>query len=206
VAYWVNQDYWVEKTEETWSFMSETAGCFKNILSTHLHSSNIAAAIMAVQCLQARLPVTEAALRAGVSAAQLPGRQQKMTGAVTHWLDVAHNPHAMRLLSERLKAEKSLGKTIVVFSMLEDKDIKTSLARMKAVVDHWYAAPLNHPRAASLAVLKQAFEAAGITKVSYGSCVDESYTQARRSAAAGDRIVITGSFVLVAALTGQVQT
>lgn len=204
-ADWVNHDYQYEVGEKTWSFYSDTMEGCETYQRGSLHPSNLAAAIQAVQCLQPVLAVAKAAIRQGVEEAALPGRQQKIPGAVTHWLDVSHNPHAMRLLCERLKADKPHGKTIAVFGMLADKDIKTSLERMKAVVDHWYAAPLSHPRAASLEDLQKAFHETGMSQVNFQKTVDEAYAAARSSASAGDRIVIMGSFVLVAALMERVQ-
>jgi dihydrofolate synthase/folylpolyglutamate synthase len=170
-----------------------------------LYENNLATAAMVVKLLQTRLAVSEAAIQAGLMKADLTGRQQVIHGEVTHYLDVAHNPHAIRLLYDRLSAKEGRGKTIAVFSMLGDKDIVASLQCIASAIDHWCVAPLENKRGASEQQLVAAFKTAGITGVSFSKTIAAAYHAARAKARPGDRIVIFGSFVTVAAVMGLVQ-
>ncbi len=187
-AFWLGVDYHVNKIE-----------------NAKLYPNNLATAMMVVNLLQTRLPVSEAAMLAGVASADLPGRQQCITGEVTHYLDVAHNPHAIRLLYDRLKAKDEAGKTIAVFSMLSDKNIVASLQCVSSAIDDWFVAPLENKRGASEPQLRAAFEEAGIAKVNFSKTIAEAYEGARNKANPGDRIVIFGSFVTVAGVMGLVR-
>lgn len=175
------------------------------IQHSKLYANNLATAAMVVRLLQTRLPVSQANIQAGVMKADLPGRQQIIPGEVTHYLDVAHNPHATRLLYDRLNAKDEAGETIAVFSMLSDKNIVASLLGVSHAIDHWFVAPLNHERGASEEQLVAAFKTAGIAAVTVSKTIAVAYEAARAKARPGDRIVIFGSFVTVAALMGLVQ-
>jgi dihydrofolate synthase/folylpolyglutamate synthase len=89
------------------------------------------------------------------------------------------------------------GKTVAVFSMLDDKDIDGTVAIMRPVIDSWYLAPLTCKRAASLDKLKNIFAAAGITSVHTSASIAAAYRLARERASTGDRIIIFGSFYTV---------
>lgn len=205
-AYWVSTDYRIDVGEAGWTFSSSRGGCIENLPKTVLYRENIAAALMAVLCLSEDLPVSEKDIRAGISKACLPGRQEIIPGKVMHWLDVAHNPHALSLLRDRLSANKTRGKTIAVFSMLGDKDLVESLGCVQGVIDEWHVAPLAKSRGASLQQLQAAFDATGITVVNYEKNMNDAYQAARARAAPGDRIVIMGSFATVSALWDAVRT
>lgn len=171
----------------------------------NLYPRNLATAALVIDCLQSRLPVGEASLVLGLKKAELPGRQQIIRGEVTHVLDVAHNPHAVSLLVERLKAVACRGKTLAVFSMLGDKDIATCIQRVAATVDVWLVAPLAVPRAASREVLLNAFEKAQISTVQLCEDINKAYEKARKMAKPEDRIIIFGSFAVVSAVMGTVR-
>lgn len=198
VAAYVGKDYKIEKTNKAWSFISNVI--IKDIQDTQLYPNNLAAAVKAVLLLEAKRPVSEAQIRQGLARAVLPGRQQCIKGEVTHILDVAHNPHATALLCERLNAKDEAGETIAVFSMLSDKDIVASLQCVSGAIDHWCVAPLESDRGASAQQLKTAFDLAGITAVDFSETMSAAYAAAKKRAVVGDRIVVFGSFVTVAAV------
>ncbi len=85
--------------------------------------SNAAAVLAVLECLEQTLPLDQQAVRNGVREAALPGRFQVVDGAPVTILDVAHNPEAVGVLQRNLEETPCSGRTLAVFSMLEDKDI-----------------------------------------------------------------------------------
>lgn len=72
-------------------------------------------------------------------------------------VDVAHNPHAAAHLSEVLaKMSKGERQVFAVYSALNDKDVAGVVNAMSSLVDRWYIAPLDCPRAMTLAKLESA--------------------------------------------------
>ena len=62
-------------------------------------------------------------MRDGLVTVELPGRFQVLPGRPTIVLDVAHNPHAARVLAATLGTMGYFPETLAVFGMLADKDI-----------------------------------------------------------------------------------
>ncbi|MDQ2149785.1 bifunctional tetrahydrofolate synthase/dihydrofolate synthase [Alcaligenaceae bacterium C4P045] len=168
---------------------------------------NASAALAALESLRDRLPVPQQAVRVGLSQATLPGRFQILPGQPTIVLDVAHNPHAAAVLAQNLDNMAYFPYTHAVFGMLDDKDVAGVVARMGKRIDHWYCPTLAGPRgvsgqvmtervAAALPPLGSEDEAATLTAF---DDVAAAVAAAQKRAGEGDRIVIFGSFLTVAA-------
>jgi len=126
---------------------------------------------------------------------RLNGRRQIIQQQPTIMLDVAHNPHATRLLASEI-AELSYRRVIAVVGMLADKDISQSLAPLMTVVDDWYCASLNVPRGASAQKLVSVLSEAKMV-LEFAS-VSAAYGAACKKAQKGDFILVFGSFFTVA--------
>lgn len=163
-----------------------------HLIPSQLAPQNIATAMMAVELLQDRLPVTQEQINHGITTVTLPGRLQVIAGDVTEIHDVAHNVDSVQWLSNKLSAMPCVGKTYAVFSMLGDKDIRGCLEIIKHQIDGWYVAPLNVKRGASLETLRNVF--GGVAHVSFLPTIADAYQEALKVAVAGDRIVVFGSF------------
>lgn len=134
--------------------------------------------------------------------AQLAGRYQKLVHQGREVIiDVAHNPASVALLAEQLSAEETR-QTHAVFSMLIDKDLESSLALMREHIDAWFVAPINHPRARSKVMLEDVFNAQQLNYTSSNSLGD-AFTAALGNSKENDRIVLFGSFYLLAELFNQ---
>jgi dihydrofolate synthase / folylpolyglutamate synthase len=164
--------------------------------------ANAATAIAALDVLRERLHVSAGALRTGLVSAALPGRLQVLPGQPTVVLDVAHNPHAARVLAGALGAMAFHPHTLAVFGMLADKDIAGVVAAMRSRVDSWYVATLPGPRGAGASALRDALAGAGVAlnAVRTFDDVDSAYAAARSDAVEADRIIVFGSFLTVAAV------
>ena len=162
---------------------------------------NAATALAAIDALRDRLHVSAGAVREGLVHVELAGRFQVLPGRPAVVLDVAHNPHAARVLADTLGAMSFHPRTFAVFGMLADKDIDGVVAALRHRIDRWYIAPLPGPRGASAARVADALRAAGIdpNAIRESDSVAHAFAAARNDANETDRIAAFGSFLTVAA-------
>lgn len=168
---------------------------------------NAAGVLMVLSLLAEQLPVGQGDIRNGLLSVRLPGRfqveQVKVKGGqATRVLDVAHNPDAVRSLSQLLAGQPTQGKTYAVAAMLEDKDIPATLGILLSQIDAWFVADLGGPRGAKAAQLAKALEPA-TCPVNCHTSVTAAYQDAVGQAQAQDRIVVFGSFYSVAEVMQQ---
>ena len=152
-----------------------------------------------MHALQAWLPVSEEALRAGMRHVALQGRFQVLPGSPEIILDVAHNPHAAKGLAENLRKSPHGGKTLAVFAMLADKDIEGVVKELAGEIDAWFVADIHEARGARADVLAKHLDfAAPSASVLCHDDVASAFHQAYMSAGENDRIAAFGSFYTVA--------
>jgi dihydrofolate synthase/folylpolyglutamate synthase len=165
---------------------------------------NAAAALAALESLRDRLPVPQHAVRLGLLQAVLPGRFQILPGQPTIILDVAHNSQAAGMLANSLDNMGFYPYTYAVFGMLQDKDVASVVARLHARIDGWFCAGLPGARGISAPVLEKQMRAAlpCTTNAPLAVYPDpvQAFVAARKQAHDGDRIVVFGSFLMVAAI------
>jgi dihydrofolate synthase/folylpolyglutamate synthase len=162
---------------------------------------NAATALAALDALRDVLPVAANAVRAGLVHVELPGRFHVLPGRPTVVVDVAHNPHAARVLADTLGGMSYHPATFAVFGMLADKDIDGVVAALRPRIDQWYVAPLPGPRGATAARVATALRQAGVDAASIHEFGDmaRAFAAARDTARETDRIAAFGSFLTVAA-------
>ena len=139
------------------------------------------------------LPLSDEVIRQGLLAASLPGRFQVVSEQQLLILDVAHNPHAARYLTDRLARLPKHGKVRAVVGMLSDKDIGGTLACLSEQVDEWYCAPLEGPRGATAEQLAE-----HLVLSRQFSDVETAWRQAMQDAEPQDVVIVCGSFHTVA--------
>lgn len=168
--------------------------------------ANASGVLMAIELLRERLPVSEVALRKGLSDVVLPGRCQRIPGAVEMILDVSHNPHGATRLAGMLEQYSCAGRTHLVLGMLGDKEVSEFVRMLSAVVDEWYPAGLENPRGLSCdALCRRMPGQLPADRIHPCADVASACGLAKARAVPGDRIVVCGSFFTVAAaLTGKV--
>lgn len=162
---------------------------------------NSAAVIQVCQLLQQQgLVISEQAIRNGLETVRLSGRFQIIPGKVTRILDVTHNQQGAENLRDLLLETTSTGKTYAVLAMLKDKDCKAVATALGDVIDHWYVAGLDGQRGMSGEALAQNLSASLPSEnLKAHTTVAEAYQAAMSQSAAGDRILIFGSFHTVEA-------
>jgi dihydrofolate synthase/folylpolyglutamate synthase len=148
---------------------------------------NAAGALAVLEAVRGRLPASEAAIRQGLRAAQVPGRFQRIARAPQVILDVAHNPEAARALAATLREQAVSGRTLAVVGMLADKDAAGVFAALSDEID----------------VLRAQV---GAAPVSVQPDVHKALAEARSAAREDDRILVFGSFYTVAAVLDHAAT
>ncbi|MEZ5491851.1 MAG: bifunctional tetrahydrofolate synthase/dihydrofolate synthase [Gammaproteobacteria bacterium] len=171
-----------------------------------LHPDVVAAAMQALLLL-GLLP--EAAVVDRVLAElRLAGRYEQFrdaSGSCEVVLDVAHNPAAAKLLKNRLAAAKANSpvarQVLLVLAIMADKDVEGFVQALDSVVDIWYIAQVNQPRCLAAQKLAERMEPI-ISSQPVTVCQDvvSAYQQACEHAGPDDLVVVTGSFLTVAAI------
>jgi dihydrofolate synthase / folylpolyglutamate synthase len=160
----------------------------------------------AVQAFARRLPALDTRCAAtALARVQLAGRFQVVPGEVEWILDIAHNEPAALTLAMQLR-ERPLprppagahtrGRTFAVIGVLADKDAAGIAAALAAVIDRWIVCPLPGPRGTSAGELAVRLARPADT-VELADSVIAGCEAARRSARAGDRVVVCGSVYTV---------
>jgi len=192
----------VHKTDEDQWRWQGCAHSISNIplpnLSGEHQIRNAACALVAIELLAKRLPVSDDAIRRGIASVSLPGRFQVIQQPVTVILDVAHNPAAARVLASQLVAHPCNGRTFAVFAAQPNKDIHGIIEALRSEFDGWFCAPLQScehsgQTADRVQTIRQLTQSNVIDVKSVGG----AYRQAQNTAKPGDRIVVFGSFLTV---------
>ena len=200
--YLLGRDYAFEVSGERWSWHCGSTS-FTQLPRPGLRGDhqfqNAAGVLMVLSLLAARFPVPEGAIRQGLAEVKLEGRFQVFPGPVEYILDVAHNPQAAGVLGQALRQRQVSGRTHILIGMLKDKDARGIFQELGGLADHWHIVGLQSSRGASSERLANELGSAGMAApvMTYHD-VAEALTAIRSQARAGDRVVITGSFLTIA--------
>ncbi|PZN30455.1 MAG: bifunctional tetrahydrofolate synthase/dihydrofolate synthase [Proteobacteria bacterium] len=180
--------------ERTWPDLPPPA------LAGAVQFDNAAGVLAVVEYLHERLPVERQAIERGLAGVRVTGRFQVETIDGVEWiLDVAHNPAAARTLAAQLAERPCAGRTLAVCGILGDKDVAGILAEVHTRFDLWVIAGLEGPRALDPATLAERIRGAGGEVAGTYADVATACAAAAQLARAGDRIVVFGSFLTIAA-------
>ena len=128
----------------------------------------------------------------------LEGRMQTIR-ADREWLvDVAHNPAAASELAFRLETDAPSGETVAIIGALDDKDVEGVIHELQRGVDRFVAVTANSPRAIDAEVLAQRIANASGKPCLEAESIASALEFAEASTSSDDRIVVTGSFYVVA--------
>lgn len=203
----INRDFFVERTQsdissESWSWTDgekRRASLPLPALRGEMQLVNAASVLKVIHLLMTKLPVSQSNIRQGLASVYLPARFQVIPGDIPVIVDVAHNVQAAEALAGNLKSLACKGSTMAVFGCFRDKDIRGIVEQMAPVIDHWFVATLDGPRARDARDIAQ-----HITQITCDSMVTicESIEVAKESAIAaaspGDCVVLFGSFFVAA--------
>jgi dihydrofolate synthase / folylpolyglutamate synthase len=161
---------------------------------------NAAAAIATLMSLRDRLHVPFRALRIGLTAAQVRARLEVAPGDVERVIDVAHNPQAATALADWLRLHPR--RTRAVFSALGDKDIAGIVDALSGSIAHWHLTGLDQqtPRGLAAAAIEAHFTDRRDVAFTTHASPEAALAAAHAAATSGDRVLVFGSFHLIAAL------
>lgn len=158
---------------------------------------NAAGAITVLRALQARLPLAWDAIQRALSGLSVPGRMQLLQGR--YLLDVAHNAEAAQVLAQALRQQFFGRRLLWVAGILGDKPIEAIAAALAPVVTEAISCQLTGPRSLSDTALAERLTAAGV-RTEAGGRPEQAWALALRRAAPDQPILISGSFLTVAAI------
>jgi len=218
----VSQPGSVSRAPATWTWYDgqrRLDGLPKPHLEGDIQLDNAASVLQVLLLLEHELPLTDAAISAGLSRVRLPGRYQRLycrppalqlcraddDQAVAIIADVAHNPAAAVALAQSLKEDKVSGATRAVFGMLKDKDMAAVVAALDNEIDYWYVTEPAAERACPATVLYAELQQVDVNgrqgRIRLCDGVDAAVQQALLDASAADgndRLLVFGSFYTVA--------
>lgn len=189
-AWWFSQQAPFDQQRNSWDWQCGNHQ-WANLPLPNVPLANAATALAVLH--YSGLPLSDEVIRQGLLAASLPGRFQVVSEQPLLILDVAHNPHAARYLTDRLARLPKHGKVRAVVGMLSDKDIGGTLACLSEQVDEWYCAPLEGPRGATAEQLAE-----HLVLSRQFSDVETAWRQAMQDAEPQDVVIVCGSFHTVA--------
>lgn len=144
------------------------------------------------------LPVQAQSIGPVLASTRLAGRMQQVScQGRTLILDVAHNPQAAVYIRHWLQQQPLTGRRHAVFGALSDKDVAGVIAAMQGCFDSWAVSSLPTPRSLPAAQLQQLLLEAG-EQVSSHDDIAQALEHQLQASAAGDQILVFGSFFTVA--------
>ena len=186
--------------DQSWNFKS-LKDTYENLPVPQIPLANAATALAAIS--YSKLDVSINSIHQGLAITQLTGRFQIISENPLIIIDVAHNPHAAKYLNTQLQKviqnRNNIKKVRIVIGMLKDKDIKSTIAALKA--DCWYCASLYGERGATAEDIAVNINPSVTTILTFPS-VKAAWEQAKTDADENDIIVVCGSFYTVSDILG----
>lgn len=155
---------------------------------------NASGTIAAVRSLPLDIP--EQAIRSALPALRLAGRYERIGNVI---LDVGHNAEAAVVLADNLLRDKAGGRILLVLGMLSDKPVEAVGREMARCADEVFLGTLPGARGLSAEALSERLHNSGL-KCQICADIPAAFAEARQAARKGDWVVVTGSFLTVAAV------
>ena len=169
---------------------------------THAQFRNATVALEALSLLRPAVGLTARFLNPVLLQSSPPGRFQIVRREHEWILDVAHNPQAAVVLRDQLatlpEPPGGRGSVTVVLALLADKAIAGFVGELRSVAGRWVVAGVADPRASTRSQMRDALAAAGVPAFTWAETTDAAFELARQQTPTGGRIVVCGSFRIVA--------
>lgn len=151
--------------------------------------------------------ISEETIFEALAETQLAGRfQRKVLNDVEIIFDVAHNPAACEHLAKRLNDNPVPGKTIAMFSAMQDKDLPEMIAPLQSNFEAWFLSELSDtPRAMAPRDISNILFESGIGMISVSKNIAQAHARVMSILGEGDRLVVFGSFFIVGPMLERVE-
>jgi dihydrofolate synthase/folylpolyglutamate synthase len=156
---------------------------------------NASGVIAALEGLRERLPIPDDAVRRALPRLALRGRFERVGDTI---FDVAHNAEAATALAAKLARVADGHRVPVVLGMLSVKPVEAVCRALAPVASGVHAITLPPPRGLAAAELLAKASAAGLSGVAHEG-IGAALAAARAQAGPGRPVLVTGSFLTVAA-------
>ncbi len=203
VLYQAGEHFHFELEGDSWRFVCEggqTGNLPLPALLGRVQLQNAACVLMALQCLEKRLPVADEAKVKGLESVKLEGRFQVCKKhARTVILDVAHNPPSVAVLVENLINVPAVGYTHAVFSVLAGKDVSGMLEQVAPLIDYWHLAEVRASRALRIDILQRQVRSHTLSApVKVHGAIPDACRYSLSQLGENDRLLVFGSTITVA--------
>jgi len=166
------------------------------LAGTYQHR-NAALALSVIELLERRgFRVSEEHIREGLKSAHWPGRLQVVSRNPLTILDGAHNPGAIRCLTEAIRGGFRYKRLILVLGVMADKDVRGVLRGIVPMADHVFFTRPEYYRAAAPETLMQEASSLG-RRGEIQPTLAKALESAKRMANREDLILVTGSLFTV---------
>jgi dihydrofolate synthase/folylpolyglutamate synthase len=168
-------------------------------LAGSIQYRNAAAALAAIESLEAPFGLCESMVGAGLRQVRLAGRFQVAVVEGVEWiLDIAHNEPAARVFASHVRERPlaAAARTVAVVGILSDKDAPEIVAALEPLVTSWILCGLPGPRGGSAADLARRVRLPA-ELIAHAASVQQGCEIARRAAKPGDRVLVFGSVYTV---------
>jgi dihydrofolate synthase/folylpolyglutamate synthase len=166
------------------------------LAGTYQHE-NAALALSVIELLERRgLKVSEEHIREGLKRARWPGRLEVVSTGPLMILDGAHNPGAIRCLSQAVRTGFRYKRLLLVLGVMGDKDVRNILKGIVPMADYVFFTRPEYYRAAAPETLMQAaapLGKPGETQPTLAVALRKARDMANRE----DLILVTGSLFTV---------
>ncbi|VEJ10183.1 bifunctional folylpolyglutamate synthase/ dihydrofolate synthase [Actinobacillus delphinicola] len=214
-----NRDWSFSETGDTWEWHSKNKQ-YKHLPKPTIPLANAATVIATLQSLP--FSIGDEILKEVLETVELTGRFQTVSAELRQKiaqkyqlnetmmpnliLDVGHNPHAARYLSERItQLRKKMitpdfsGKFYALCGVLRDKDLAGILTPLIPVMDGWNCLTLNGERGQSGNVIAEKLKILGVdSPIKSFDVLDQGLSQILSELKREDTLIIFGSFHTVA--------
>ncbi len=208
--YGVDYKYDRESDSDTWAWNGPERiynNLAKPSLLGEIQYLNASGALMVLNLLSEKFAVESEAINLGLRQLKLAGRYHLIHQQYDHIFDVAHNVQSAAQLAKSLSKNRCKGRTHAIFAMLSDKDMAGVINEMTPEIDLWHVPQLYNPRAVSAQIISDAIASIVENNIPVNVCssVTETYQQVFAVMKENDRVVIFGSFYVVADILAALQ-
>jgi len=167
---------------------------YQTNLIGNYQQKNINTAIKALKTLS--LSISQKDIEKGLKKVKLKGRLQTISTNPEVIIDVSHNEQAAIELANWLKENTIQGKTLAVFSVLDDKNVDKWLSYFRHVIDVWCISQIDSYRAMPKQELLINLSDSARLITSFDS-IKKAFEGAKLMSKENDRIIVFGSFYTV---------